>query len=140
MICNTLSYEAPYSIANILLSKNVFSTQTTEKGLNIEIDAFADEKNNQEKWKNGTFLIKIPDEILDIKINEAIVNSLFVNLDSSEVIENNEGKFIKIKTSNVNPVEYKITINVDITPDPRIATVSREFKLYAINEECQIQE
>ena len=131
------NYEAPYSIANILLSKNVFSTQTTEKGLNIEIDALADEKNNQEKWKNGTFLIKIPDEILDIKINEAIVNSLFVNLDSSEVIENNEGKFIKIKTSNVNPAAYKISINVDITPDPRIATVTKNFELYATNEESE---
>ena len=127
-------YEAPYSLARISLSKNTVSTQDTTKGLNIEISTSANEADNQEKWTNGTFLVKIPDEIIDLKINEVLINDLLVNLDSSEIIENSSGKFIKIKTSNVNPSTYSITINVDITPDPRIATVTKNFELYAINE------
>ena len=131
------NYEAPYSLANISIDKQTVSTQKTIKGLIININAVADETINQEKWTNGTFLIKVPNEILDVKINEVLVNSLLVNLDSYEIVDNSSGKFIKIKTSNVNPDIYRISIDVDITPDPRIATVTKYFELYAINEGCE---
>ena len=131
------NYEAPYSLANIYLSKSTISTQNTAESVNIEIRTIANETNNQDKWIDGTFLVKIPDEILDFNINEVLVNSLLVNLDSYEIIENDSGRFIKIKTSNVNPETYSITINADLTPDPRIATVYKNFELYAINRGCE---
>lgn len=131
------NYEAPYSLANISLNKSTISTQKTAEDVNIEIRTIANETNNQDKWIDGTFLVKIPDEILDLNINEVLVNSLLVNLDSYEIIENDSGRFIKIKTSNVNPETYSITINADLTPDPRIATVYKNFELYAINRGCE---
>ena len=130
-------YVAPYSIAEISLSKNTISTQTTEKNMNIFVTTQANENENQVGWVNGSFLIRLPEEILDIKINEVTINNSAVTIDSSELVENAQGKFIKINTSNSNPTSYKITINADITPDPRVTTVSKKIELYAANEDAE---
>ena len=128
-------YEAPYSLASISLGKSVLSTQTTEKNMNIFIETTADVYSNQVEWTNGNFLIKLPDEILSTKINSVSINNSSVSIDSYEYIENENGKFIKIKTSNINPTTYEITINAEITPDPRIPSTSKSVVLYATNEE-----
>ena len=130
-------YVAPYSIAEISLSKKAISTQITEKNMDIYVTTQANEKEIQVGWVNGSFLIKLPEEILDIKINEVTINNSSVAIDSSELVENEHGKFIKINTSNSNPTSYKITINADITPDPRGTTVTKKFELYATNEEAE---
>ena len=131
------NYETPYSIANISVSKDVLSTQRTEKGVNIFIETVADTTNNQIEWTNGDFLVKLPDEILVAKINSVIIDNSSVKIDSYELIENENGKFIKIKTTNVNPKIYNITINADMTADPRIPSVTKPIILYAKNEESE---
>ena len=128
-------YVAPYSVANIGLSKNNISTQFTEENMKIYLTTTASLKDNQIGWANGSFIVKLPKEIIDIKINEVTVDKTSVSVDSYELIETEDGKLIKINTSNSNPTSYKITIDADLTPDPRIATVSRNFDLYASNEE-----
>ncbi len=130
-------YEEPYSISNISISKNTLSTQVTEENFKIYIDATQNEANNQIGWTNGTYLVKLPSEILSTEINSVEVNNSKVNILSYEVIEKDGHNFIKIKTSNQNPESYKITIDSNITPDPRIATVSKKFELYAVNEETE---
>ena len=128
-------YEAPISIAEISISKRNFSTQVTEKNVNIEIKTLTNEDLNLTKWKNGEFLIKLPEEILEIGINSVSINSSNVEVEGYEVVEQEGSKFIKINTINDIAETYTITVNVDITPDPRISTVSREIELYATNEE-----
>ena len=130
-------YVAPYSIAEISLSKDIITTQVTEKNMNIYLTTTANENNNQIGWVNGSFLVKLPEEILDIKINDVTIDNSSVSIESSELIENENGRFIKINTSNSNPASYKITINADITPDPRVATVTKNIELYASNEEAE---
>ena len=34
--------------------------------MEIKINAQANEQSNQEKWKNGAFLLKLPKDIIDI--------------------------------------------------------------------------
>ena len=132
---NQALYEEPYSYATIGLSKNVLSTQVTEKNVEITIETITNEEEIQDRWVNGTFLVKLPDEILDVKVNDTLSNSVLVKDDSTEILENEKGKFIKVKTSNVNPASYTLTINCDITLDPRIASISKNIELYAINED-----
>ena len=129
-------YEAPYSIATISLSKDGLSTQLTEKNIEIYINAAKSDGFNQVGWVNGSYLIKLPEEILTIEINNVIIDNLSVDVTSYEVIENEAGRFIKINTSNKNedPQGYTITINCNATPDPRISTVSRKIELYASND------
>ena len=85
-------------------------------------------------WQNGTFLVKLPQEVIDVQINNVEINNSNVSLQSYELIEENGERFIKIITQNSTPTTFNITIDVDITPDPRIATMTRQVELYASNE------
>ena len=128
-------YEEPYSIANISISKDVITTQVTEENFNINIYAVQNESYNQVGWTNGTFVIKLPDELLTTEINSITTDNANLNIISYEIIENDGHNFIKIKTNNSEPLSYTIAIDANITPDPRISTVNKKFELYAINEE-----
>ncbi len=128
------NYEMPMSVASINISKNMISTQQTEKNEQIRIHAKAEESNNQVKWQNGTFLVKLPEEIIDVKINDVTINNPLVRLENYELIEQNGQKFIKILTKNEIPQTYILTIDVDITADQRIATTTKQVELYASNE------
>ena len=127
-------YEAPYSIATMSISKNTLSTQVTEKNNIITINANANLNANQVKWINGTFLIKLPDEMLSVEINDVEVDNPNVEIGNYEVIQLNGQKFIKIVTQNDIEQTFSITIDVDLTPDPRIETMTRSIELYASNE------
>ena len=128
-------YEIPTSVAKINLNKNVLSTQITEENEEITITAEYDQSKNEIGWTNGTFLVKLPDEIIDMEINSVTVNNSNITISSYEYFENEQGKFIKILTSNNMPQAYTITINCNLTPDPRIATSNRSIELYSTNEE-----
>ena len=127
-------YEAPFSYATVSVSKDTISTQETEKNMEIKIEAIAKENSNQEKWVNGDFLLKLPQDVVNIDINSVTVNDSNVAINSYETYENQGERFVKINTSNNVPTTYEITINCNITPDPRKETVSENFELYASNE------
>ena len=128
------NYEAPYSIASISISNNTLSTQVTEENDIITITADANESANQVKWIDGIFLVKLPEEILTAEINNVEISNSNVSLESYELIEQDGINFIKIVTSNDQEATYDIKIDVDLTPDPRMATATRNIELYASNE------
>ena len=128
------NYEAPISVAEISISKNTISTQSTEKNEKITIQAYADQTANQVKWQNGTFLVKLPEEIIDAEVNNVTINNPQVILENVELIEQDGISFIKIVTKNTTLQTFQITIDVDLSPDPRIATTTKQIELYATNE------
>ena len=128
------NYEAPISVANIRISKNTISTQATEKNEIITIEAEGNTNYNEVEWKNGIFLVKLPEEIIDAQINNVEISNASVNIESYELIEQNNCKYIKVVTKNDSPATYEITIDVDLSPDPRKATSTRNIELYASNE------
>ena len=130
-------YEAPISIANLSLSKTALSTQVTEKNLKITIEAITDKSQNQISWMNGSFLLKIPQDIIITEKNEVTINNSNVEISTCEYFENENGKFIKINTKNKTNVaqDFDITLDVNMTPDPRISTKTENIELYASNEE-----
>ena len=134
---HTANYEEPYSIASLKLSKNTLSTQVTEKNEKLTISATANESQNQQPWKNGSFLIKVPQDIITTEINNITSSNSSITITSSEYIENDNGKFIKINTKNTTDAgqTFDIVIDANITPDPRIATQTESFELYAANED-----
>ena len=131
----TARYEEQYSMADIKLSKTAISTQETEKNMQITISILGEENLNQKKWKNGIFLVKLPKDLIDIDISSVVSNNSAVDISSFETLEKDGNKFIKIITSNENPFLYAITINCDMTADPRILTNTESFELYAYNED-----
>ena len=129
------NYEMPISMAEFSISENTLSTQITEEHNIIKISTKYLNNNNQAKWKNGTFLVKIPNEILTTEINEVTIDNNEVQIINYGVITNESGKFIKINTQNNTPQTYTITIDVNLSPDPRIPTTTKQVELFASNEE-----
>ncbi len=127
-------YQAPYSTAEVSLNKTAISTQATEKNVEIKIEAIGDEFENQAKWVNGAFLLKIPKNIVDVEINNVKIDNSSVKIISYELYEEEGTNYIKIITENENKTTYNITIDCNMTPDPRIATVTEPIELYASNE------
>ena len=130
-------YETPYSYASLDISKKELSTQSTEKNEILTIRTRESEPNNEIGWTNGSFLIKIPTNIIETSINNIEINNSSVEISSYELIENEQGKFIKICTEDLTkkPQIFEIKIDTNITPDPRLGNSSEAFELYASNEE-----
>ena len=133
-VSNKARYISSMSIADIELSKDILSTQETEKNLKMFIRTQCSEERNLEKWTNGTFLVKLPEEILDVEISDISINNRKVKITNYEVIEQSGNKFIKVTTENDNEADYIITLNLNITPNPREASVTKNIELYASNE------
>ena len=132
------NYEAPISDTELDINTSVLSTQVTKKNVKITVRTFTNEYYNEKKWTNGIFLLKLPKEIIDLKINgvnvygENISGGIFEQYKS---IENGEEYiFIKIMIQNNIESSYTIYIDCDITPDPRIPTTTKLIELYAHNE------
>ena len=76
---HSTKYEAPYSIAELTISKDTVSTQLTEKNEILTIKALADSSANQVGWTNGSFLIKLPTDIITADINNAEIITAPIN-------------------------------------------------------------
>ena len=131
---NQANYEESISIAEISISNNTISTQKTEENNKITIQTKSNEEYNQVNWVNGAFLIKLPEEILELEINDVTIDNEKVTITSYEILEQDGSKFIKILTTNDEEASYKITIDVNITPDPRKPSSTKTIELYASNE------
>ena len=130
----TANYEAPYSVASLYMNQSQISTQETIKNYKITVSTYANEEMNQSKWKNGSFLLKLPKDIIDMDITNVSVSNPVVKITNYELYESEENIFIKINTSNENAAIFDIVITGDISPDPRVATTSESIELYYINE------
>ena len=131
---NKANYEASMSVANIQISKDTFSTQDEEENVKLTIHTECDESSNLEKWINGTFLVKLPEEILEVEVNGVNIDDRSVKITNYEIIEQDGAKFIKITTENEKEASYNVTINLNIIPDPRKASATKNIELYASNE------
>ena len=134
---NQAFYETPYSLARISVNKEAISTQETEKNLEINIRTAKEEKYNQEAWKNGIFLVKLPEDIIDAEINGVEISRDDVNIISKEIYTDENGdKYIKIITENDEAVFFDIVIKCTVSADPRILTKTENVELYAYNEDA----
>ncbi len=72
------------------------------ENVKITIQTKCDESSNQVKWLNGAFLVKLPEEILDLEINDVTIDNTNVTLTSYELVEQDGCKFIKIITNIIS--------------------------------------
>ena len=133
-VSHTAKYVAPESEATVFISRDKLSTQESEKNIDIYIQTIADDNKNEVRWKNGSFLLRLPEELIDVKLNEISINNTNVSLESYELVKENGQYFIKILTENETPQTYTIRINLDLTANPRMSTATRNIELYATNE------
>ena len=134
---NQANYEEPISIANVSVSPTSMSTQTTEKNVKISIKSKVNEVYNEEKWANGIFLIKLPSTIIDTDINSVISNVKNNKVISFDKYVESGNQFIKIITESTANDIADLTIDLNLTADPRIQTTTDSIELYAVNENCE---
>ena len=129
------NYDEPLSMAQI--SNVTPTTLSTQETTNMKITiGTVNLGYNVEAWKNGTFLLKFPEEVLLAEINSVNINNGNVNILGYDIYEQDGSYFLKILTENENPEHYTITIDANVTPDPRKISATRDIELYAYNEEC----
>ncbi len=129
------NYDEPLSMAQI--SSATPTTLSTQETTNMKITiGTVNLGYNVEAWKNGTFLVKFPQEVLLAEINNITINNNNVTILGYDIYEQDGNYYLKILTENENPEHYTITIDANITPDPRKISATRDIELYAYNEEC----
>ena len=128
-------YEEQFSLASLSISKNILSTQVTEKNIVLQIEAKGNEDANQVSWEDGSFLVKLPENILVAELNGVNINNKDIDIVSYECFENDNGWFVKVNTKNKTDElqVFNITLSMNLTPDPRIASTTEYFELYAAN-------
>ena len=129
------NYDEPLSMAQINnITPTTLSTQETTN-MKISIGT-VNLGYNVKLWKNGTFLLKFPQEVLLAEINDVSINNGNVSILGYDIYEEDGNYYLKILTENENPENYTITVDVDVTPDPRKLSATRDVELWAYNEEC----
>ena len=132
------SYMAPESIAVITsVTPTYVATGETSKNVQIKFSVTADNVK-EAKWKDGTFLLKFPSEILDVEVNNIIINKPNVIIQGYDIEKIGDNLFLKIQTANEIEDIYNITVNTNITSDSRIGTTSKNIELYAYNPNNKI--
>lgn len=126
-------FEDEESRATIYVSKEKISTVETTQNEIITITTVSN-NYNESKWQNGEFLIEMPQDVTLMEINSVTINNNNVKIKGYNLFEDSGKYFIKIITENDTPTTYSITINCNITPNSRIATTTKEIKLYAYNQ------
>ena len=129
------NYDEPVSMAQITnITPSTLSTQeTTNMKITIGTVNLA---YNVREWTNGIFLLKFPQEVLLAEINDVRINNGNVSVLGYDIYEQDGNYYLKILTENENPETFTITVDADITPDPRKLSATRNIELYAYNEEC----
>ena len=127
------NYDEPVSIARITgVTPNTVSTQETT---NVKITIGTDNLGyNVKEWQNGIFLVKFPEEIILAEVNDVRIDNGNVSVLGYDIYEENGNYYLKILTENNSPETYTITIDSELTPDPRKLSAKRDLELYAYNE------
>ena len=86
------------------------------------------------KWVDGEYLIKLPKDIIDLKINSITPDKENIQITNYETYEEDGNIYIKIKTKNETPEFYTITLDCTITPNPGSPSQDEEVELYAFNK------
>ena len=133
-IANAL-YEAPISNATITVERDTIGTQTKENGINLTINTKT-RYYNMKGWANGKFVIELPEQILAVEINDVTISNSSVKILGYEIFEKNGQKLIRIETENAEEASYSITVNTNLTADPRAVTQTTNVKLYGYNGAC----
>ena len=128
-------FQAEKSYAEIAVESTKISAQEVLENQKIYIQTIADGINDS-KWKNGEFIVEIPEEIVAMEINDITIDNENVNILANDLTKLDGKYLLKIITENETPETYTITINCNMTPKAEIAVSKKSIKLYAYNENC----
>ena len=125
-------YIEPYSEAKIeIIEDNISNQQTTQ---NFEMNITTSSNGIiKKKWANGIFLIKYPEELIDIDVKSVESKDADVTIIGYDTYQEDGYYYTKIYTANNIEKDLNIKILADVTADPRKETMTRNVELYYYN-------
>ena len=129
------NYLAPYSKASIYVNPDYFSNQETKYNEKITISTDTTSFNTK-KWTNGVFLIKYPKEIINAEITSVIPSDKGITITAVDTYTENGNIYTKIYTENEVEKNVYLTIDANLTADPRTTTATRTISMYYYNPGC----
>lgn len=132
---DSAKYISEKSNTQISVQTTKISTQESLNNQKIYIDTLYQDGVTA-KWQNGEFLVEIPKEIINMNIKNVSVNKNNVKILAHDLYKQDDRYFIKIITENEELANYRITIDCEMTPDPREPSSNKTIKLYNYNKYC----
>ena len=125
-------YKAPTSMAEIKMENPKMATQeASDRKIVISTKSTT---IVEQQWKNGSFLVKLPSNIIQAKVNSIATNTTKVKIIGYDLYKDAGNYYIKVLTENEEEATYNIVIDCNLTPDPIGLTETKPIELYASNE------
>ena len=131
---NFADYNEPYSTVYLNGPASISSQKSEE--VTFQIHTETSQNILEKKWQNGTFLIELPEEIIDFNLLEVTTGNMDLNITGYYYYEENGKYYVRINTENEEPDLYTIDVRALVTANPLIVSGNTETKLYAYNEYC----
>ena len=129
------NYEDEISNMSISTTPKEIGIQQTSENHKITINT-TKTNYNEAYWKDGEFIVELPEEIIAVNVNDITVNNSNVEIMGYEVIKENGKYLIKILTLNEEQTTYSITIDCNLTPDVASTKINGDINLYAYNKQA----
>ena len=130
------SYEENVSLQSLSIDNKDITNQETSN-INLNINTTGNDYG-QSYWKNGEFLVELPQEIINANIKSVNTSITGVKIKNASIYQENNKYYIRISTENEKEIKsFSINLGLTITPNPTLATaLNRTIKLYAYNDIC----
>ena len=130
------NYENAYSKVSMSLSENEISL-TQEKDITVNIKTETNEYIEKE-WKDGSFIIKLPDEIDYASVNSVSSSNPNVIVKSATSYKESGINYVKVITESANLESFELSVNLKLKCNPTAnATDDETVELYYSNEICE---
>ena len=130
---DTAYYQSEKSHAEIRVETTKIPTQETIENQKIYIETKA-EQTGDSKWRNGEFIVEIPEQIVGMEVNTIKTDNENVKISAYE-LSKVDGKYIlKVLTENEKPETYTITVDCTMTSSEVSSSDPKEVNLYAYNQ------
>lgn len=125
------SFSETYSNASLKTNKTSYAREISETSIPMTYTIKHNTVDVASKtWKEGYYLLKLPQSVIDVENLRVTPASMVV---SSEVVDIDGTKFIKIISNNPNTSNSDINVSFNAVVNPKSTDCSGFVELYAIN-------
>ena len=133
---DVVHFNKKISVAGINIEPARIPTGKELKNVKIKISV-SSENESESLWQNGKFIVEMPKEIAELKVNSYNSDNRNIQFKDVQIIEpseENDKYLIEISTENNTPAVFELTLICDILADYRIGGGNENVSLYFYNE------
>ncbi|MBP3255241.1 MAG: MucBP domain-containing protein [Clostridia bacterium] len=134
---DTVNFTSEKSYATLSVNNSKLIAQNEDTNRIISIRATSTQLGDAE-WKNGIFIVEIPEEIVKVQVNSINTDSNNVEVLGYDLTKENGKYYLKVLTENEEIVDsFTVNVDAELIPDARVGTKYPTLKLYYHNDNCK---